>query len=257
MNRCRNYQSTSFMVHELIISLINCQVNSDLPSPLAIGNVGRPAANVHRDARELLLNAATELYAIHGVAATTFAMIAKRAGLTPAMLHYYFKDRNQLRDAVVDERLLRIVSHVWDPVEPDADPVKTIRGIAERLLQQIDKMPWLPSLWIREILNEGGLLRAKLAPSVRFDKARLLATAIAQGQADGSFNPEVNPLLVVSSTLGLVMLNVAATKIWAHVLHRKPLSTRIVLRHVTALLLDGMRRKRPLRSNTVSGTKKR
>ena len=79
---------------------------------------GRPAASAKHDARELLLSAATELFASQGVAATTFAMIASRAGLTPAMLHYYFKDRDQLLDAVVDERLLRVVSKVWDPVQP-------------------------------------------------------------------------------------------------------------------------------------------
>ena len=200
----------------------------------------RPRASIERDARELLLDSATELFATHGVAGTTFAMIAKRAGLTPAMVHYYFKNREQLLDAVVKERLLRIISHVWDPVEPGTDVANTIRGIAERLLQQIEKMPWLRSLWIREILNEDGLLRERMLPHTPFDKARSLARAIARGQADGSLNTELDPLLVVSSTLGMVMLNMAATKIWAQLLHRKPLSTRTVLRHVTGLLLNGL-----------------
>jgi AcrR family transcriptional regulator len=90
-------------------------------SSKSVATPGRPPAGAGRVARELLLNSATELFATDGVAATTFAMIAKRAGFTPAMVHYYFKDRNQLCDAVVDERLLRIVSQVWDPVQPDAD----------------------------------------------------------------------------------------------------------------------------------------
>ena len=69
------------------------------------GHPGRPAASLDRDARELLLTAATELFAEQGVAATDLRTIAKRAGLTPAMLHYYFKDREQLLDVVVEERL--------------------------------------------------------------------------------------------------------------------------------------------------------
>jgi hypothetical protein len=51
-------------------------------------NAGRPAAILDRDAREHLLSAATELFAVQGIEATTFAMIAKRASLTPAMRHY-------------------------------------------------------------------------------------------------------------------------------------------------------------------------
>jgi AcrR family transcriptional regulator len=210
-----------------------------------------------RDARELLLNSATELFAIHGVAATSFAMIAKRAGLTPAMVHYYFKDRNQLCDAVVNERLLRIASYVWDAVEPDADPAETIRGIIERLFDRIEVMPWIPSLWIREILHEGGLLREGMLSRVPFKGAQKLAGAIAKGQINGSLNPEVEPLLVITSTLGMVMLNIAATRILAQALHRKPPDMRAVQRHITGLLLHGVCHKPPSRSNPVSRTKKR
>lgn len=219
-----------------------------------VATLGRPPAGAGSDARELLLNSATELFAIHGVAATTFAMIAKRAGFTPAMVHYYFKDRDQLCDAVVDERLSRIVSHVWDGVEPDADAAETIRGIVERLLGSIKAMPWIPSLWIREILHESGLLRGKMINRAPLEGARSLARAIARGQAAGSLNPEVDPLLAVSSTIGLVTLSMAATKIWAQLLRRKPLSARTVQRHITGLLLDGLLHKQPPRLNSISRT---
>ncbi len=201
---------------------------------------GRPAASAERDARELLLSAATELFAVQGVAATTFAMIAQRAGLTPAMLHYYFKDRDQLLDAVVEERLLRLVSHVWDPVQPNADAADTIRGIVERLLEGIEKMPWVPSTWMREILNEGGLLRERMLHRLPYDKVQTLARAIARGQAHNSFNPELDPLLTVFSTLGMVMLLMATSKLWAETFHRKPRTRRAVQRHITGLLLDGL-----------------
>ena len=226
-------------------------------SSKSVATPGRPAANTGRDARELLLNSATELFAIHGIAATTFAMIAKSAGLTPAMVHYYFKDRNQLCDAVVNERLLRIASYVWDPVEPDADPAETIRGIVDRLFERIELMPWIPSLWIREILNEGGLLREKMLPRVPFKGAQTLAGVVARGQANGSLNPEVEPLLVITSTLGMVMLNIAATRILAQALHRKPPTRRAIQRHITGLLLNGVCHKPPTRSKPVSSTKNR
>ena len=75
-----------------------------------IAGPGRPAASQGRNARDLLLTAAAELFSEQGVAATTFAMIAKRAGLTPAMLHYYFKDRDELLDIVVEERIARVIA---------------------------------------------------------------------------------------------------------------------------------------------------
>ena len=65
---------------------------------------GRPAAGLGGSAgqREQLLDAATELFAQHGVAATAIKTIAIHAGVTPALVHYYFRDREQLLDAVVD-----------------------------------------------------------------------------------------------------------------------------------------------------------
>ncbi len=93
---------------------------------------GRPAASQERNARDLLLTAAAELFSEQGVAATTFATIAKRAGLTPAMLHYYFKDRDQLLDVVAEERIARVIANVWDPVEAGQDASDLIRGIVER-----------------------------------------------------------------------------------------------------------------------------
>jgi TetR/AcrR family transcriptional regulator len=205
------------------------------------GRPGRPVSTPDRDARELLITAATELIADNGVAATSFSTIAKRAGLTPAMVHYYFRDREQLLDALVDERLFPFISYVWKPVEPSGDPAEMIRGVVSRLLRGIERAPWIPSIWMREILNEGGLLRAKVMGRLPFDKVRLVAEAIGQGQAEQILNPELNPLLTVFSSIGLVMLHMATARVWADIFRRRPLGRSALRRHITGLLLDGLR----------------
>ena len=202
---------------------------------------GRPLANPDRDAREMLISAATELFAEHGVAATSFSTIAKRAGLTSAMVHYYFADREQLLDAVVEERLRPFIDYVWGPVKPGHDPAELIAGVVTRLLRSIEQAPWIPSTWMREILNEGGLLRGRALRRIPFDKVRIVAEAIREGQANEALNPDLNPLLVVFSMLGLVMLHMATIRIWAEIFHRKPLSRQAVGRHITGLLLNGLR----------------
>ena len=206
---------------------------------------GRPVASPDRDARELLISAATNLFAEHGVAATSFSTIAKRAGLTSAMVHYYFADREQLLDVVVDERLCPFIDYVWGPVKPGGDPAEIITGVVTRLLRGIERAPWIPSTWMREILNEGGLLRGRALRRLPFDKVRIVAAAIQEGQARQELNPGLNPLLVVFSMLGLVMLHMATVKIWAEIFHRKPLSRHAVGRHITGLLLDGLRHSPP------------
>ena len=136
------------------------------------------------------------------MAATTFAAIAKRAGLTPAMMHYYFKDREHLLDCVVDEKIAPVIAAVWSPVDPGAAPEELMRGVVERLVAGIERMPWIPSAWMREVLNEGGLLRSRVLRKLPFDKVRILSEAVARAQAKGEIQADLDPVLIVFSMLG-------------------------------------------------------
>jgi AcrR family transcriptional regulator len=205
--------------------------------------VGRPTARSGRDAREMLLTAAVELFAEHGVAATTFSMIAVRARLTPAMLHYYFTDRDALIDAVVDERLATLIASVWDPVQPDVAAEEMVCGIVGRLLIGIERNPWVPSTWMREVLNDGGLLRGRVVRRLPFEKVHLVGEAMARGQKSGSVNPEIDPVLIVFSTIGLVMLHMATMRFFAETFHREAPNRQAICRHITSLLLHGMERR--------------
>ena len=201
---------------------------------------GRPPANLERDARDALLAAATDLFAQHGVAATTFAMIAKRAGLTPAMVHYYFTSREQLLDAVVEERIAPLIAAVWNPAEAGAAPEELIRGIVDRMLAGIERMPWIPSTWMREVLNEGGLLRSRMLRQLPFGKINLLTDAVARGQKGKTVNSDLDSGLIVFSVIGLVMLHMATVRFWAELFKRTTPDREEMCRHITGLLLHGL-----------------
>jgi TetR/AcrR family transcriptional regulator len=201
---------------------------------------GRPPARTRLGARAELLSAAVELFAQQGVAATTFAMIAERAALTPAMLHYYFEDRERLLDAVVQERMAPVIARVWEPVTADTPATVLIRGVVERLLDGIERMPWIPSTWIREVLNEGGMLRTRVLRHVPFDKVRIVSAAIQREQAARKLSRNVDPVLIIFSVLGLVMVHCATVRFWADTFHQQAPTRTVLQRHITSLLIDGL-----------------
>ena len=201
---------------------------------------GRPTSTSGLYAREKLIEAATELFAKQGVAATTFAMIAERAELTPAMLHYYFRDREQMLDAVVAERLAPLIAGVWGPVAADEAPAELIRGIVERMLAGIEKMPWVPSTWMREVLNEGGLLRGRVLRHLPFQRIGDMSQSVASAQAAGAANAEIDPGLIVFSLIGLVMMHMATINLWAEVFGRKAPDREALSRHIIGLLIHGL-----------------
>jgi TetR/AcrR family transcriptional regulator len=201
---------------------------------------GRPVTSPGHGARGLLLAAATDLFAKQGVAATTFADIAQRAGLTPAMMHYYFKNREELLDSVVAERLAPLIESVWRPVSVGQIPAEIIPGIVKRMLAGIEQMPWVPSTWMREVLNEGGLLRSRVLRLLPFEKVRILSQSVMEEQAAGKVNPDLDAGLIVFSLIGLVMMHMATVQFWAEVFKRKVPSHEDLRRHITGLLLSGL-----------------
>ena len=116
-----------------------------------------------------------------------------------------------------------------------------MRGVVERLVAGIERMPWIPSTWMREVLNEGGLLRSRVLRKLPFDKVRVVSGAVARAQAKGEIQADLDPVLIVFSMLGLVMMHLATAPFFAEVFHRKEPDPQVIGRHITALLRHGLK----------------
>jgi len=203
--------------------------------------MGRRPRSPEFDAREHLLDVAIALFAERGIANTTVAQIAAASGVTSAMVHYWFQTREKLLDALVDEKLVAAFDAIWDPVDTEhGDPLDLTRGIVERMFDVTAKMPWLPSLWLREIVNEGGLLRERAFRHIPVQKVADFGRAIARGRAAGVLNPQLEPLLVFNSILALVMLPQATAKIWQRLSPGHEIERAVLERHTVGLLMHGM-----------------
>ncbi|MGF6292175.1 AcrR family transcriptional regulator [Paraburkholderia youngii] len=193
------------------------------------------------DAREHLLDVAVALFAERGIANTTVAQIAAASGVTSAMVHYWFQTREKLLDALFEEKLVAAFGAIWDPVDAERDdPLALTQGIVKRMFDVTEAMPWLPSLWLREIINEGGLLRERAFAHIPVQKVAAFGQNIARGCASGQLNAQLEPLLLFNSVLALVMLPQATARIWQRLNPRSSFDRATLERHVVALLTQGM-----------------
>lgn len=202
---------------------------------------GRPLASAPGASRDALLDAAASLFGEKGVAATTTAEIATRAGVTAAMVHYHFKGRDALLDTLVRERLGPLMAFVWAPVRPDEAPVPMVEGLVQRLLEGPGSQPWLPPLWVREVLSEGGQLRERVLAQLPAAKIQAVSTVIAKAQKRGEVNPDLEARLFVLSLLGLTMLPLATAGLWKRLPGAADLDSKAIARHATVLLTAGLR----------------
>jgi len=216
-------------------------------------SIGRPPQGAAVDARELLLDAALPLFAERGVAGTTIAGIAARAGVTPAMVHYYFSNRDRLLDAVAEERLRKIVTSVWAPVVETEQVVPMLRGLVRRILEATEANPWLPSLWLREVVSEGGQLRDRLLRILPFEYVRHLIGAVAAAQRRGEVSPRLEPRLVLLSVIGLTFLPLATMRMWRALPILQGVEREDIARHAEALLAGAFSPPARQRTKTTRG----
>lgn len=198
---------------------------------------GRPAAADDADLRERLLVAAIQHFAHDGVAATSLRTIASAAHATPAMLHYYFGDKQQLLDALVAERFLPVLAGIRAPLlaSEGGDARALVREFVQAMMRAIEANPWLPPLWVREVLSEGGALRDLLVETVGPQVPQLLATRLRAMRDDGQLPAGAEPALLVGSLIGLTMFAAASAPIWGRMFDAT-LSTAQIERHALALL---------------------
>ncbi|SAK75186.1 TetR/AcrR family transcriptional regulator [Caballeronia ptereochthonis] len=201
---------------------------------------GRPSGAHGEHARAQLLDIALELFARQGIAETTLGAIAREAGVTPAMVHYYFKTRDQLLDMLIDERFVPLraeLARVFN--DPASEPVDTLRAFVETLVTTVDQYPWFAALWVREMISEGGLLRQRMAERFGDQHKERAIERIAEWQKQGKLNPALEPSLVFASLFGLTVFPLATSR-WRGEGERA-LSTGQLARHVVALLMNGIR----------------
>jgi len=201
---------------------------------------GRPTRD-SADQRSHLLDCAIACFVMRGIGATSLRAIATQAHVTPALLHYYFGDKEQLLAAIVEERLMPALTLVRAPVaEAGEDVAELVAGFVNGMGEAIDRHPWLPSLWVREVLCEGGALRDVMFSRVAPQLPLMLAQRFAQAQAAGRLNPDLDPRLLVISLVGLTLFPAAGAPIWRRVFNADDIDGKALRAHTTALLDRGL-----------------
>jgi len=206
---------------------------------------GRPVRAAGSAAqRETLLGIALELFAQRGVVNTTLTEIARAAGVTAAMVHYYFKSRDHLLDVLIAERLEPIRSRMIAALNGTDDPVELLVGLARQMVEIGAEHSWYAPLWMREVLSEGGGLRERLQQHHGRNQQEEFIERLRQAQSQGRLNAGLEPELIVLSLFGLTLLPLA--KLCApQSTHAPQITPDMIARHAVALLVGGLVGGRP------------
>jgi TetR/AcrR family transcriptional regulator len=131
-----------------------------------------------------ILKAAETVFAKKGFSGASTAEIAQRAGVPKANLHYYFRTKQQLYAAVLDN-ILTIWLDAMDEIKPDADPGDALARYLARKIESSRLFPEPSRLWAMELIGGARhvqpFLRRRLRRLVR-EKSAIIGGWIAAGK---------------------------------------------------------------------------
>jgi TetR/AcrR family transcriptional regulator len=121
--------------------------NDENPTPLR-----RRKAHIRETNEAHLLACAEAVFAERGLEGTSTAMIAERAGLPKANLHYYFPTKLALYRRVLED-LFEDWHRAADTFEGSDDPVEAISGYVRAKMELSRRRPLGSKVWANEIIH--------------------------------------------------------------------------------------------------------
>lgn len=224
--------------------------------------VGRPRARATApDVRADLLAAAAAAFSARGFEAVSLRDVAKRAGTTAAMVHYYFGDKQGLFAALLDATLASVLERVRSALAARArvessKPSRPPRSNAARAgeggvleiffdvaHETLGATPWIPRLVLREVLSDGAPFRDRFIEGYARPMSKLLREALRRDMKAGRLREDLDVDLCFTSLVALAVFPFTAQPVIERVLEAEfdPAFRQRLAIHSKRLFLEGVR----------------
>ena len=198
-----------------------------------LGSRGRP-----EQSRAAILQAAVREFACEGIAGARTDAIARSAKVNKALLYYYFKDKEALYGAVLDQVFGGLVACVGEVLSRDLPPREKILAYAGAHFDYVSTHPLYPRIVQGEMMGAGRGRANHLQHIVRKYFRPLfarVAEVLKNGQATGEFRP-VDPLHFVPSMIAVIVFYFTSAPVMRLMTGKDPLSPQLIAARRTAVL---------------------
>ena len=198
-----------------------------------MGSRGQP-----EESRAAILQAAAKEFAELGVAGARTDAIAREAGVNKALLYYYFRDKETLYGAVLDEAFAGLKSAVFEVLDSNLPPREKITAYAGRYFDFIASNQLYPRLMQSE------MMRAREGRSQHIDKLiknyiqpifLRVGELIKQGIAAREFR-SVNPAHFVPSMVAIIVFYFSSAPVMQKIVGFNPLTPERIAERRAAVL---------------------
>ena len=198
-----------------------------------MGTRGQPTAS-----RAAILRAAAEEFAEHGIAGARTEAIAREARVNKALLYYYFKDKETLYGAVLDNAFSGLKATVFRVLDSDLPPREKIMTYVGTYFDFIASNQVYPKLMQRE------MMRAREGHSPHIEKlvknyfqpiyARV-GELLRKGIAEGEFR-KIDPAHFIPSVVAMTIFYFSSAPLMQKIVRFNPLAPERIAERRAAVL---------------------
>lgn len=164
---------------------------------------GRPARRTGADRKQRLIDAASKLFAERGFDAVSVREVTEAAGVTSAMVSYYFKDKQGLQRAVLEAGLDHLLEAITGIVEHHDKPL--IDEFISTYIQTINDDPWIPQLMVREVLSRDTPYREVIVERFASKAAAIMPARLMEEIQAGRLRDDLDPRFILFSLVGMCL----------------------------------------------------
>ncbi|MGB7600779.1 MAG: TetR/AcrR family transcriptional regulator [Candidatus Sulfotelmatobacter sp.] len=198
-----------------------------------LGSRGQP-----EESRAAILRSAAKEFAENGIAGARTDAIARAARVNKALLYYYFKNKETLYGAVLDDAFSGMKASVFKVLDSDLPSREKITAYVGAYFDFIASNQIYPKLMQREMMRarEGNSLHIDRLVKTYFQPIyRRVGELLHHGIAEGEFR-KVDPAHFVPSMVAMIVFYFSSAPVMRRIVHFNPLAPQRIAQRRAAVL---------------------
>tara|TARA_R110002050_G_scaffold212124_1_gene348215 strand:+ start:110 stop:721 length:612 start_codon:yes stop_codon:yes gene_type:complete len=162
----------------------------------------RKASN--KNARNIILEVSTQLFARHGFDGVTMRQIATESGFSMPSIYHHFGNKEDLFKAVEEEMYSAHAANLLHQINANATPEERLNKFLFAMFERLDSNPDYLKLLQRNLVDgweENQVFLVEMSLQNVVNELRLLLNQYSPGKGDG-----ITPVAIFSMILGFVTM---------------------------------------------------
>jgi len=166
---------------------------------------------------QTILKAAKKIFIQKGMDGARMQEIADEAGINKALLHYYFRSKDKLFEAIFTEAILKLIPNIMEMMKSDLPLFTKIEIFTGNYIDAFTENPFVPGFIMHELSRDPSKIvnmvkNAGINPQPFFDQVKR--------EADAGNIIAVDPYHLIVNMLSMCIFPFVATPILMNVLFK-------------------------------------